>query len=88
MHSQKRYQSTIFDTKPELSLAGVLGRNVGVLLTIFQPEGADYAHHITGSTLGFGNLTTALKADKICLNKNNNNNNYLFLYVALTFYNF
>ena len=48
----------------ELSLAGVLGvlhpRNLGALLTLFQPEGADYAHHITGSTPGFGNLTTAL----------------------------
>ena len=35
-------------------------RNLGVLLTLFQPEGTDYAHHITGSTPGFGNLTTAL----------------------------
>ena len=33
---------------------------MGVLLTLFQSEGADYAHHITGSTPGFGNLTTAL----------------------------
>jgi hypothetical protein len=33
---------------------------LGVLLTLFQPEGADYAHHITGSTPGFVNLTTAL----------------------------
>ena len=37
----------------------------GMLLTLFQPEGADYAHHITGSTHGFGNLTTALLIDKI-----------------------
>ena len=46
----------------ELSLAGVLRvlRNLGALLTLFQPEGADYAHHITGSTPGFGNLTIAL----------------------------
>ena len=31
-----------------------------VLLTLFQPEGADYAHPITASTPGFQNLTTAL----------------------------
>ena len=36
----------------ERSLAGVLGvlyhpLNLGVLLKLFQPEGADYAHHIT-----------------------------------------
>ena len=31
----------------------------GSSLNLFQPEGADYAHHITGSTPGFGNLTTA-----------------------------
>jgi hypothetical protein len=31
-----------------------------VLLTFFQPEGADYAHHITASTPGFENLTTSL----------------------------
>ena len=35
-------------------------RNLGVLLTLFQPEGADYAHPIIASTLGFQNLTTAL----------------------------
>ena len=35
-------------------------RNLGVLLTLFQPEGADYAHHITASTPGFKNLTTSL----------------------------
>jgi len=31
-----------------------------VLLTLFQPEGADYAHPITAFTPGFQNLTTAL----------------------------
>ena len=31
-----------------------------VLLTLFQPEGADYAHPITARTPGFQNLTTAL----------------------------
>ena len=41
----------------ERSLAGVLGvlyhpLNLGVLLTLFQPEGADYAHHITASNPG------------------------------------
>ena len=35
-------------------------RNLGVQLTLFQPEGADYAHQITDSTPGFENLTTAL----------------------------
>ena len=33
---------------------------LGDLLTLFQPEGADYAHPIIASTLGFQNLTTAL----------------------------
>ena len=32
-----------------LSLVGVLG-NLEVLLTLFQPEEADYVHHITAST--------------------------------------
>jgi hypothetical protein len=36
-------------------------RNLEVLLTLFQPEGGDYVHHITASTPGFENLTTALK---------------------------
>ena len=49
----------------ELSLAGVLGAppEFGSSLNptyVFQPEGADYAHHINGSIPGFGNLTTAL----------------------------
>ena len=58
------------DTVPnaELSLAGVLGvlkhpRNSGTKLTLFQPEGADYAYHITASTPGFENLTTSLKCN-------------------------
>ena len=38
-------------------VSGVVG---GVPLTLFQPEGADYAQYIIGSTPGFGNLTTAL----------------------------
>ena len=33
----------------------------GSLLTLFQPEGADCAHHITARTPGFENLTTALQ---------------------------
>ena len=42
------------DLNAELSLAGVLGvfqqpRNLEVLLTLFQPEGVDYVHHITAS---------------------------------------
>ena len=32
---------------------------LGVLLTLFQPEGADYAHHISASTPGFENLKTS-----------------------------
>ena len=44
--------------RTELSLAGV--RNLEVLLTLFQPEGADYVHHITASTPRFENLTTSL----------------------------
>ena len=48
----------------ELLLAGVQPQNLGVLLTLFQPEGADYAHHITDSTPGFENLTTSLLNDK------------------------
>ena len=35
-------------------------QNLKVLLTLFQPEGADYSHYITASTPGFENLTTAL----------------------------
>ena len=34
--------------------------NLGVLVTLFQPEGADCAHHITASTPGFEKLTTSL----------------------------
>ena len=43
----------------ELSLAGH-PRNLEVLLSLFQPEGVDYVHHITASTPGFENLTTSL----------------------------
>ena len=50
---------------PELLLRGALRvlqrhRNSEVLLTLFQPEGADYAHHITASTSRFENLKTSL----------------------------
>ena len=31
-------------------------RNLGVLITLFQPEWADYAHRPTASTPGFENL--------------------------------
>jgi hypothetical protein len=48
------------NARTELSLAGILGVHLEVLLTIFQPEGADYVHHITASTPGFENLTTSL----------------------------
>ena len=34
--------------------------NLEVLLTLFQPEGADYVHQITAGTHGFENLTTYL----------------------------
>ena len=33
---------------------------LGVMLTLVQPEGADYARPITASTPGFQNLKTAL----------------------------
>ena len=54
----------------ELSLCGCW--NLGVLLTLFQPEGADYAHHITASTPGFKNLTTSLdrESDSLISHKN------------------
>ena len=69
--SHFRYLSKVFSFLrmqlygSELSLAGVLGVlqhpwNLGVLFTLFQPEGADYAHHIAASTPGFENLTTSL----------------------------
>ena len=35
-------------------------RNLGVQLTLFQPEGADYSQHITPCPPGFENLTTSL----------------------------
>ena len=55
-----------------------------VLLTLFQPEGADYAHHITASTLGFENLTTSLQ--EIAMNRyiyleTTNSFPYISLYV-------
>jgi hypothetical protein len=44
---------------------------LGLLLTLFQPEGADYAHYITASAPGFENLTTKALTTKegpnICL---------------------
>ena len=65
-HQKVSYESKLVNS--ELLLVGVLGcfstpRNLGVLLTLFQPEGSDYAHHIAGSIPGFGNLTTALELD-------------------------
>ena len=46
-------------------LAGGLGGihpawNLIVQLTLFQPGGADYAHHITACTPGFENISTPL----------------------------
>ena len=43
-----------------LDRAVVSGGAGGVLLTLFQPEGADYANPIIASTPRFQNLTTAL----------------------------
>ena len=40
---------------------------MGAQLTLFQPGGADYAHHIIDSTPGFENLTTALVRLRIAL---------------------
>ena len=42
--------------------------NLGVLLTLFQPEGADYVHHITASNPRFENLTTSLFSHCLGLN--------------------
>ena len=36
-------------------------RNLGVQLTLLQPGGADYAHHITASPPGFENPAAALQ---------------------------
>ena len=49
----------------QTSLGGPGGRlcppiNLGVQLTRFQPEGADYAHHITACPPGFENLMASL----------------------------
>ena len=38
----------------------VAPRNLGVQLTLFQPGGADYAHHITTCPPEFENLTASL----------------------------
>ena len=51
---------------------GVLGvlshpRDLGVLLTLFQPEVADYAPKITASTPGFENLKTSLLMGASCV---------------------
>ena len=54
---------------------GAGGAFLGVLLTLFQPEGAHYANPITASTPGFQNLTTAL------LSK------YGFLWTKLSYFN-
>mgnify|MGYP007015620637 CR=1 FL=1 len=37
------------------------GPVINIKLTLYQSEGADYAHHINGSTPGFEHLTTALR---------------------------
>ena len=34
-------------------------------LTLFQPEGTDYAHLITTGTPGFADLPTALRSPKV-----------------------
>ena len=36
-------------------------RNLGVQLTLLQPGGADYAHHITASPPGFENPVASLQ---------------------------
>ena len=43
----------------------------GSSVTLFQPDGADYAHHITGSNPEFGNLTTALLCGAIKISGGN-----------------
>jgi hypothetical protein len=39
-------------------------RNLGAQLTLFQPWGADYAHHITDCPPGFENLAASLSLSK------------------------
>ena len=41
-------------------VSGGAGGAFGSSLNPIPARGADYAHHITGSTPGFGNLTSAL----------------------------
>ena len=42
-----------------------LAGGLGVHLTLFQPRGADYAHHITDYPPGFENLTASLYDHRI-----------------------
>ena len=42
------------------AVSGWAGWALGVQLTLFQPRGADYAHHITDYPPGFENLTASL----------------------------
>ena len=54
-----------FEIVTVMTLASGLGglkntRNLGFQLTVFQPRGVDYAHHITACPPGFENLTTYL----------------------------
>ena len=44
-----------------------LASGLRVHLTLFQPSGADYAHHITDCPPGFENLTASLYDHRITL---------------------
>ena len=42
-------------------LVGFPTWNLGVRLTLFQPRGTDYAHHITDCPHGFENIKASLQ---------------------------
>ena len=44
---------------------GGQGGNLGVQLTLFQPGGADYAHHITACPPGFEILAASMSLVQI-----------------------
>jgi hypothetical protein len=70
-HGLKGVENTQHSSKGSSCRAVVSGGaggawNLEVLLTLFQPDGADYVHHITASTPGFENLTTSLNWSLCC----------------------
>ena len=82
-------ENLMCSTKLHIQIRAVVSWGAG-LLTLFQPEGADYAHHITGSTPGFGNLTKALQISCSGLKNNDSCNEWLtcnfYLFLNLDFF--